>query len=152
MGSPKIRNIRHVLAVNDLVISTEYFLSKLGFERDFSGGGWEFLSFGDFQVMLGECPNEVPASKTNNHSYFPHFLVDDADAALLSQCNRHIALGDRVHRAADDRNVQRNVTRQERIDCDIGRQDFTICRFKQDVIKCDSTSNNAFLHWACPFS
>ncbi len=79
MEFPKIRNIRHVLAVSDLVASTEYCLTNLGFERDFSVGGWEFLSFGDFQVMLGECPDEVPASKTNNHSYFAHVLVDDAD-------------------------------------------------------------------------
>jgi len=79
MGISKIRNVRHVLAVNNLTASTEYFLTKLGFERDFSVDGWEFLSFGDFQLMLVECPDEVPASKTNNHSYFAHVLVDDVD-------------------------------------------------------------------------
>ena len=79
MTARKIRSVRHVLAVNDLAASTDYFLFKLGFERDFSIDGWEFISFGEFLVMLGECPDEVPASKTNNHSYFAHVLVDDVD-------------------------------------------------------------------------
>jgi uncharacterized glyoxalase superfamily protein PhnB len=30
--------------------------------------------------MLGECPDEMPAWETNDHSYFAHVLVDDADA------------------------------------------------------------------------
>ncbi len=50
------------------------------FSRDFSVEGWEFLSRGEFSVMLGECPLDVPAAETNNHSYFAQVIVDDVDA------------------------------------------------------------------------
>jgi len=83
-----VLSTRHVLAVNDLAVATEYFLSVLGFERDFSIDGWEFLSFGDFQLMLGECPDDIPASETFNHSYFAHILVADADA-IYSEFERN---------------------------------------------------------------
>lgn len=76
---PKVLSQRHVLAVNDLERCTAYFLDSLGFTRDFSVEGWELLSLGDFKVMLGECPDEVPASDTNNHSYFAHVIVDAVD-------------------------------------------------------------------------
>ena len=83
MSSEQIRSIRHVLAVNDLAGSTEYFVSALGFERDFSMDGWEFLSFGDFRLMLGECSDDVPASETNNHSYFAHVLINTKEFIFL---------------------------------------------------------------------
>ena len=38
--------------------------------------------------MLGECPDEVPASETNNHSYFAHVLVEDVDALLEQMRSR----------------------------------------------------------------
>ena len=41
--------------------------------------GWEFLHFGEFRVMLGECADDVSAAETNNHSYFAHVMVDDVD-------------------------------------------------------------------------
>ena len=75
-----ILSTRHVLAVNDLASSAAYYIDKLGFERDFAVDGWEFLSLGGFKLMLGECPDEVPASETNNHSYFAHVLVEDVDS------------------------------------------------------------------------
>ncbi len=75
----KVLSTRHVLAVNDLKASARYYINVLGFTRDFAVDGWEFLSFGDFKVMLGECPDEVPASETNNHSYFAHVLVSNVD-------------------------------------------------------------------------
>jgi uncharacterized glyoxalase superfamily protein PhnB len=71
---------RHVLAVKDLKVETDYYLEKLGFERDFTAPGWEFLSFGDFKVMLGECADEMTAEATGNHSWYAHVLVDDADS------------------------------------------------------------------------
>ena len=75
---------RHVLAVNDLLGMAGHFIEVLGFKRDLSAEGWEFLSLDDFHVMLGECPNEVPASETNNHSYFAHVIVSDVDALYLA--------------------------------------------------------------------
>ena len=77
---PTVIHTRHVLAVKDLAVSARYFREQLGFQRDFVVEGWEFLSLGRFKVMLGECPDEVPAAETGNHSYFAHVLVEDVDA------------------------------------------------------------------------
>ncbi len=75
----KIIHTRHVLAVKDLTVETDYYVNKLGFDRDFSVPGWEFLSFGDFKVMLGECPNAMWARDTGDHSYFAHVLVENVN-------------------------------------------------------------------------
>lgn len=75
----RVKSTRHVLAVKDLKTETEYYLDKLGFERDFTAPGWEFLSFGDFKVMLGECADEMTAEETGNHSWFAHALVENVD-------------------------------------------------------------------------
>jgi uncharacterized glyoxalase superfamily protein PhnB len=83
--TPKVKQTRHVLAVKDLALSARYYMETLGFKRDFALEGWEFLSLGDFKVMLGECRDEVPASETGNHSYFAHVLVEDVDA-LFHAC------------------------------------------------------------------
>lgn len=84
----KIVQTRHVLAVNDLAASAAYFIDKLGFERDFTAPGWEFLSFGEFKLMLGECPDELPAEETHNHSYFAHVLVENVDKIFAEFLNR----------------------------------------------------------------
>ncbi len=76
----RLQATRHVLAVKDLKGSAEHSMNVLGFSRDFAVEGWEFLSRGEFAVMLGECPDEVSARETNNHSYFAHVVVDDVDA------------------------------------------------------------------------
>jgi uncharacterized glyoxalase superfamily protein PhnB len=82
MGNENKRNVvqtRHVLAVKDLSAAAGYFKEKLGFDLDFTAPGWEFLSFGDFKVMLGECADEMTAEATGNHSWFAHALVGDVD-------------------------------------------------------------------------
>ena len=75
----KVVHTRHVLAVKDLRVEAAYYIDKLGFERDFTAPGWEFLSFGDFKVMLGECSDEMTAEETGNHSWFAHCLVENVD-------------------------------------------------------------------------
>lgn len=75
----KVIHTRHVLAVKDLKIEVDYYIDKLGFERDFTAPGWEFLSFGDFKVMLGECTDAMLAGDTGDHSYFAHVLVENVD-------------------------------------------------------------------------
>jgi len=75
----KIVHTRHVLAVKDLKVETNYYIDKLGFDRDFTAPGWEFLSFGEFKVMLGECSDEMTAEATGNHSWFAHCLVENVD-------------------------------------------------------------------------
>jgi uncharacterized glyoxalase superfamily protein PhnB len=75
----KVVHTRHVLAVKDLAASAAYFKEKLGFDLDFTAPGWEFLSFGIFKVMLGECWDEMSAEETGNHSWFAHALVENVD-------------------------------------------------------------------------
>jgi len=72
---------RLVLAVRDLEASTRYWIEVLGCRRDFGDGsdGWSFLSRDEFSVMLGECPDERPASELGNHSYVAYITVDDVD-------------------------------------------------------------------------
>lgn len=75
----KVVHTRHVLAVKNLNEETAYYIDKLGFDRDFTAPGWEFLSFGDFKVMLGECADEMTAEATGNHSWYAHALVENVD-------------------------------------------------------------------------
>src|SRR6476620_6269297 len=75
----KVVHTRHVLAVKSLKVETDYYIDKLGFERDFTAPGWEFLSFGDFKVMLGECPDDMLAGETGCHSWYAHTLVENVD-------------------------------------------------------------------------
>ena len=70
-----------MLAVQDLERATRFYVDVLGFGEDaISAPGWSFLSKGQFFLMLGECPDEVPAADIGNHSWFVHLLVDDVDA------------------------------------------------------------------------
>ncbi len=75
----EVVHTRHVLAVKDLKIASDYFVDKLGFEREFTAPGWEFLAFGDFKLMLGECTDALWAHETGDHSYFAHVLLKDVD-------------------------------------------------------------------------
>jgi uncharacterized glyoxalase superfamily protein PhnB len=88
MTERKIVHTRHVLAVKDLRIETDYYIDKLGFTRDFTAPGWEFLSFGDFKVMLGECADEMTAEETGNHSWFAHALVENVDEVYQELVDR----------------------------------------------------------------
>ena len=79
----RVVHTRHVLAVKDLAIEAAYFKDRLGFELDFAAPGWEFLSFGEFKVMLGECSDEMTAEESGNHSYFAHVLVENVDELFV---------------------------------------------------------------------
>ncbi len=67
-----------VLAVNDLEVSKKFYLEQLGFTEDFSVDGWAFLSRGACQLRLGHCPDAVPMSQTQDHSWFAYLHVSDA--------------------------------------------------------------------------
>lgn len=76
----RIVDSRCVLAVRDLEVSTRYYVDVLGFKRDpIEAEGWSFLSRDNFKVMLGECPDEKPASELGDHSYFVYLMVDGID-------------------------------------------------------------------------
>ena len=76
----RITGSRCVLAVRDLAVSTSYYSDVLGFRRDpIDAPGWSFLTRDGFQVMLGECPDEKPASELGNHSYIAYLYIDGID-------------------------------------------------------------------------
>lgn len=79
---PRLTGTRHILAVRDLRVSTDYFMNVLGFQRDFGdeSDGWSWLGRDDVHVGLGECPSEPPAGTLGDHSYFAYITVDDVDA------------------------------------------------------------------------
>jgi len=69
---------RSVLAVHSLEVSASYYRDVLGMSVDAEIPGWCFLSRDNFAVMLGECPNSVPARELGDHSYFAYVTVLDA--------------------------------------------------------------------------
>ena len=75
---PEILASTFVLAVNDLDASKAFYLEKLGFTEDFCIDGWAFLSRGACKLRLGHCPDTVPMSKAQDHSWFAYLHVEDA--------------------------------------------------------------------------
>ena len=83
---------QHVLAVNNLEQSERYFIECLGFKLRFRVEGWSFLSLQDFHVMLGHCPDEIPARDTHNHSYFAYVNCKDIDSLYETYRERGVEL------------------------------------------------------------
>jgi uncharacterized glyoxalase superfamily protein PhnB len=76
----RIVDWRSVLAVRDLERSTEYYTKVLGFEREsVDAGGWSFLKRDGVNILLGECPDEKPASEIGDHSYVLYLYVEEID-------------------------------------------------------------------------
>lgn len=67
-----------VLAVNDLDHSRKFYLDKLGFTEDLSVDGWSFLSRGACTLRLGHCPEAIPISQAQDHSWFAYLEVANA--------------------------------------------------------------------------
>ncbi len=67
-----------VLAVTDLAASKKFYLEKLGFTEEFSVDGWVFLSHGACKLRLGHCPDAMPMSQAQDHSWFAYLHVRDA--------------------------------------------------------------------------
>jgi uncharacterized glyoxalase superfamily protein PhnB len=93
---------RSVLAVRDLRESARFYRDVLGFTVDpIEAPGWSFLSRDSIRLMLGECPEEVDAEATGNHSWFLHVMVEEVDE-LHDEIQARgadivVALGDRSH-------------------------------------------------------
>lgn len=77
---PKITGNRFVLAVNNLDESANFYKNKLGFQTLWEGGGWQFLMRDNIKKMIGEYPNEQPASEIYSHSYFAYLEVENINA------------------------------------------------------------------------
>jgi catechol 2,3-dioxygenase-like lactoylglutathione lyase family enzyme len=69
----------HVLAVHDVRKSAEFYVNALDFVIVAEPDGWVFLRKDRCMIMLGECPDDMPASDLGCHSYFSYLHVDNAD-------------------------------------------------------------------------
>jgi catechol 2,3-dioxygenase-like lactoylglutathione lyase family enzyme len=77
----QILNSNPVLAVHDLARSAAWYRDVLGCEtRDPDPGNWTFCRSGAIEIMLGRCPEVVPASELGDHSYVAYLRVDDVEA------------------------------------------------------------------------
>jgi catechol 2,3-dioxygenase-like lactoylglutathione lyase family enzyme len=70
----------YVLAVRDVRKSAAFYVSALGFAIVAEPEGWIFVRKDQCLIMLGECPDDLPASELGCHSYVAYLRVDDADA------------------------------------------------------------------------
>ena len=75
-----------------------------------------------------------------------NIFVNDADAALLSQCNGERRLGHRVHGRRDQRDIQADPPGE--LCPRISRlwRDLAVARNQQDIVKGDSVLDNLVLH------
>jgi uncharacterized glyoxalase superfamily protein PhnB len=76
---PAILQNHYVLAVHDVQKSADFYVRVLGFEIVQRPPGWIFVAKDRCMIMLGECPDDLPASALGCHSYFAYLRVDDAD-------------------------------------------------------------------------
>ena len=77
--SPILQN-HYVLAVHNLRSSAAFYTDVLGFRVVNEPPGWVFVAKDHCLIMLGECPEDMPASDLGCHSYFAYLRVADADS------------------------------------------------------------------------
>lgn len=88
---PKLVAARQVLAVKDLAVSVAFYRDGLGFSIDFASEDWCFLSRDGVQLMLGYCPNALPATQIGDHAYFAYIEVEAVDDLHAELCARGLA-------------------------------------------------------------
>lgn len=91
----RLEDIRLILAVRDLRTATDFFVTILGFQRDFGdeSDGWSWLSRENFRVGLGECTDAIPAGELGDHSYVAYINVDDIDSLYAELISRGASIG-----------------------------------------------------------
>lgn len=77
--SPILQN-HYVLAVPDARRSAAFYVEMLGFAIVAEPPGWVFVQKDNCMIMLGECPDDLPAGELGCHSYFAYLRVADADS------------------------------------------------------------------------
>ncbi len=76
--SPILQN-HYVLAVHDVRRSANFYVEMLGFHIVSEPPGWIFVKKDHCLIMLGECPDDMPATDLGCHNYFAYLCVTDAD-------------------------------------------------------------------------
>lgn len=90
-ATPAFTKVRSVLAVPNLDASVDFYTRQLGMTIDFTAPGWAFLSRGNFRLMLGECPDALPAHELGDHSYFVYVTVEGIDALYAEFTDRSVS-------------------------------------------------------------
>src|SRR5262249_14656349 len=75
-----------------------------------------------------------------------HVLVNDADAAFLSERDGQLTFRDRVHGRGDDGNIEADIAGELRPHVDFARHHITIRRLQEDIIERDALIRDALLH------
>ncbi|HLO95909.1 MAG TPA: VOC family protein [Burkholderiaceae bacterium] len=71
---------RTVLAVPRLDRSVAFYREVMGLALDWQEAGWALLSRDGFELMLGECPDALPARDIGDHAYVAYLVVESVDA------------------------------------------------------------------------
>lgn len=95
---PEILASTFVLAVQDLDLSRSFYVEKLGFTEDLIVDGWAFLSRGACKLRLGHCPDALPMSRAQDHSWFAYLHVSDASGLYHETLKQGVEIW---HRLAD---------------------------------------------------
>jgi catechol 2,3-dioxygenase-like lactoylglutathione lyase family enzyme len=78
---PRIAPWAFVLAVPDLHRSAAWFRDVLGFRLLWEDSpDWRLAERDGVRIMLGHCPDDLPASALGSHNWFGYLNVDDVDA------------------------------------------------------------------------
>lgn len=89
MDNRGLRSFAFVLAVRDFDATAKYFHEALGFDLQWTDASdWRLLSRGQVNVMIGHCPDVIPAADVGDHSYFAYLHVEDVDAMHAELSNR----------------------------------------------------------------
>jgi catechol 2,3-dioxygenase-like lactoylglutathione lyase family enzyme len=76
----KIAPWAFVLAVRDVDRSAAYYRDVLGFQVWWQeASDWRLVERDGVRVMLGHCPDDMPASELRSHNWFGYLHVDDVD-------------------------------------------------------------------------
>jgi catechol 2,3-dioxygenase-like lactoylglutathione lyase family enzyme len=75
----RILENHYVLAVPEADASSSFYRDVLGFREVFAGDGWRFVRRENCTIILGACPDAIPASELGDHSYFAYLVVTIAD-------------------------------------------------------------------------
>ena len=88
----------YVLAVQDLHLSRQFYMEKLGFKEDLRVDGWSFLSRGNCRLRIGDCPGIKPMTDAQDHSWIAYLHVLDAKSLYTELVGRGVTIW---HRLAD---------------------------------------------------
>jgi predicted enzyme related to lactoylglutathione lyase len=80
MTRSKIAPWAYVLAVHDIDLTARYFRDKLGFTLSWpEAPDWRLVQRDGVRIMLGKCPNEVPATQLGSHNWFAYLDAENVD-------------------------------------------------------------------------